>query len=107
VHPGDGSPSGRVLMTGEAIDTYRYRLFGGVLQSDLAIPELEPADAAESASWVLRSRTGEVPGPDGVELGTDTLAAGINIRLYRRADGYRLIFDDTGCFDIAEDGRSI
>ena len=94
-------------MTDDTNGTHRYRLFGGVLESDIAIPELEPADAAESATWVLRSRTGEIPGPDGVALGTETLSAGVNIRLYRRADGYRLIFDDTGCFDIAGDGRSI
>src|SRR5690606_15208076 len=94
-------------MTNEPSIRHRYRLFGGVLESDLAIPELEAADPAEDMTWVLRSRVGEPPEAECVPLGSDTVTAGVETRLYRTSHGFRLVFDDTGCFDIAADGRTI
>lgn len=87
--------------------SHRYRLFGGVLDSDLEIPELEAADPTDAVTWVLRSRVGEPPEVDCVALGTDEVHPGVETRLYRTGHGFRLIYDDTGCYDIDADGRSI
>jgi hypothetical protein len=93
-------------MMHERSGTYHYRLFGGVLNSDIVIPELDPIEP-ETPTWTLRSREGEPPGADGTELGTDRVTGEVQARMYRRDTGLRLIFDDTGCFDIGEGGRSI
>lgn len=83
-----------------------YRLFGGVLRSDIEIPELEPVEP-QSPTWTLRSREGELPAADGVALGSDRVTGDVHVRMYRRPSGVRLVFDDTGCFDIGDGGRSI
>ena len=85
---------------------YRYRLFGGVLNSDVEFPELEEATDGETR-WVLQVDEGQVPQPDGALLGDDKVTGDIRVRLYRRDDGLRIQFDDTGSFDISADGRTI
>lgn len=86
--------------------THLYRLFGGVLESDIVIPELERVEA-RAPTWTLRSRTGALPAADGVALGTDQVTDDVQVRLYRRPGGLRMVFDDTGVFDIGEGGRTI
>lgn len=85
---------------------YRYRLFGGILSSDVEFPELELCDSGE-ARWALRADEGQPPQPDGMLLGDDKVTGDIRVRLYRREDGFRIQFDDTGSFDISADGGTI
>ncbi len=87
------------------VATQCYRLFGGILDADIEIPELEPV-APQAPTWILRSTTGE-PAPAGIELGSDHVTGDVRVRMFRHAGGLRLLYDDTGCFDIAEDGREI
>src|SRR5262245_46305873 len=84
-----------------------YRLFGGVLRSDLDFPELPSAHDRERPTWTLRSIQGNAPEPNGEQLGTDQVNADVRVVLYRQPAGYRMIFDDTGCFDISADGSTI
>lgn len=84
----------------------RYRLFGGILATDIDIPEL-PSITTVRATWRL---TSSPPPPDseaGELLGTDSVTGDVQVRLFRHGKGFRLTFDDTGSFDIAPDGARI
>lgn len=85
----------------------RYRVFGGVLASPFAFPELRSDVGENSVDWSLR--TGEGPPSDvaGTLIGRDELIAGVEARLFRMAHGLRLQFDDTGTFDVTDDGAVI
>jgi len=83
-----------------------YKVFGGTLASDIDIPELTRADAS-TPTWTLRSTAGPVPDIEAEPLGSDIVTGDVRVQLYRRADGFRLVFDDTGCFDITGNGSRI
>lgn len=83
-----------------------YRLFGGTLGSDIEIPELECVDRAHP-TWTLLSNVDEVPAVDGEPIGSDTVNGDVQVHMYRRTSGLRMVFDDTGCFDISADGATI
>lgn len=83
-----------------------YRLFGGVLRSDLEFPELPPVSAA-SPTWTLHRRA-ELPDLGGLSpLGTEDVDPGVTVTLFRAGTSLRLVFDDTGAFEISADGRQI
>ncbi|HYD53550.1 MAG TPA: hypothetical protein VEA99_13025, partial [Gemmatimonadaceae bacterium] len=83
-----------------------YRVFGGVLRSELSFPSLPVATGAR-ADWTLTLRP-ELPAmPGAVPLGEEPLVEGVCARLTRGAERYRLVFDDTGCYDVSLDGREI
>jgi hypothetical protein len=83
-----------------------YSIFGSSLHSEIALPELRPTRKS-GAQWALR--VAHTPlSLDGAELlGTETVIPGVDVRLYRVPGGYRLVYDDTGRFDISSDGREI
>lgn len=85
---------------------HHYLLFGGVLDSEVEFPELQ-ATAPRPPRWSLRCSSAARALPDGEHLGTDVVAGETRVNLYRRADGLRLLFDDTGCFDVSADGSRI
>ena len=83
-----------------------YTIFGGILRSALEFPSLR-AQSAVHPTWTLQRRAPE-PLPSGaVPLGTDQVDASASVRLYRSADGWHLVYDDTGRFDIDAAGRAI
>jgi hypothetical protein len=82
-----------------------YEVFGGTLQSELTIDELPRARTA-SPDWTLRVIEGTAV-PEGELLGTDTVFGDTQVRGFRRRDGLALVFDDTGRFDVSEDGSVI
>jgi hypothetical protein len=87
----------------------RYNVFGGVLTSSIPFPELEPAAPAAAPiawEWSLLVRS-NLAAAGGVLLGAEELAAGIHARLFRTAVGLRLEFDDTGTFEVADQGTAI
>ena len=84
-----------------------YEVFGGTLRSDLPIEEL-PDSSAEAPDWTLRviddiSRAE----PEGEPLGFDMVYGDTRVRGFRRANGFGLVFDDTGRFDVSDDGSVI
>lgn len=86
----------------------KYRLFGGTLGADIELPELSPALPESEATWVLQSLPGSsADEPHGELLGTDDVNSKTRVALYRRDGGLRMVFDDTGCFEIAADARTI
>jgi hypothetical protein len=83
-----------------------YEVFGGVLRSDIEFPELRVL-SAQRPDWTLRSVCSLAPLEGGVVLGEESLFGGVNARLERGEDQFRLRFDDTGTFDISADGSTI
>lgn len=84
-----------------------YRLFGNVLRSDVDFPELERCDE-NTPRWNLRSLPAAPPSSAGLTLlGEDVVTGDVRVRMYSLAGGLRLVFDDTGTFDIAPDGIEI
>lgn len=83
-----------------------YGLFGGVLRSDVELPELAPVQQGP-LRWHLTTVSALEGQADGVLLGREPVEAGVTVGLYRNASGYRLAFDDTGTFGITPDGSRI
>lgn len=83
-----------------------YSIFGGSLRSALELPAL-PASDAPDETWSLRVLDGAPPEPAGVLLGAEEVEPGCTVRLHRQTDALRLEYDDTGVFDVADDGRAI
>jgi hypothetical protein len=85
---------------------FLYRLFGGVLRSEIEFPELEAAPGGP-IRWTLRRARSAYSGSNGEHLGTDEVTGDVRVHMHRAADGLRLRFDDTGVFDIAGGGSTI
>jgi hypothetical protein len=84
-----------------------YSVFGGRLRSALRFADLAAAGGS-GADWELRIARGAAPEPAAPEvIGTDDVVTGVKVRLLRHAAGFRLVFDDTGAFDVLEGGRTL
>ena len=81
-----------------------YAAFGGCLQSQIALPELQEANGAPP-DWTVRK--GDLRSTEARLLGEEPVDDGIRVKCYRIPDGIRLAFDDTGTFDITQQGTDI
>ncbi len=84
-----------------------YQIFGGSLRSDLSFPELAPATSALPPRWTLTTSDCAMPVSDPVVVGREEVEPGVQVTLSRHSNGLRLTFDDTGTFDISNDGARI
>ena len=83
-----------------------YDVFGGTLRSELPIDEL-PGSSAREADWTLNVIDATSSVPAGELLGTDKVFGDTCVRGFRLTDGFGLVFDDTGRFDVSGDGSVI
>jgi len=84
-----------------------YQVFGGVLRSELEFPELDRATRGEP-DWTLTVTTSPAPdAPLGEPLGEDKVDQGVMVRSYVTPRGFRLVYEDTGVFDITAEGREV
>ena len=83
-----------------------YEVFGGTLRSELEIGDL-PDSRASMPDWTLRVIDGASSAPEGVLLGTDKVFGETCVRGFRSPDGFGLVFDDTGRFDVSDNGSEI
>jgi hypothetical protein len=85
-----------------------YHIFGGVLRSEVAFPELtEAPSGCQSPRWWL-SRSAVAPSRSNLEfLGTADVTATASVTLSRNGDTLQLDFDDTGVFVVSPDGCRI
>jgi hypothetical protein len=83
-----------------------YDVFGGTLRSELPIEELR-VSRSESADWTLRVTDQPSTSEEGEPLGIDTVFGDTRVRGFRGVDGFSLVFDDTGRFDVSSDGSMI
>ena len=92
---------------GGSSDPLRYRICGGVLESDLEFAELPLASADAVPDWTLHVSAHAPPELHGVVLGQDEVTASATVQLVRAEDRLRLAFTDTGTFDVLDGGRTI
>jgi len=85
-----------------------YHAYGRRLASELPLPELRVASAGDPF-WTFRagSEAERFPPPDEGLLGQQTIYSGCHARLYRKPDGWRIVVDDTGIFDLDDSGRTL
>jgi hypothetical protein len=83
-----------------------YQVFGGALRSDIEFPELRTIES-DAPSWTLRSTSHAPALASATSLGRAEIIPGFFVELLRHARGFRFVFDDTGTFDISENGRDI
>lgn len=84
----------------------QYEVFGGTLRSELPIEEL-PDSGPGMPDWTLRVVDAPSITIDGDPLGSDVVFGNTRVRGFRRPDGFGLVFDDTGRFDVSADGAVI
>lgn len=85
-----------------------YEVFGGVLASALSFPELDARPAEGAADWTLE-RVEALPADGAWAVrGSSPVEDGVGSTLHEGRDGaLRLVYDDTGTFEISSDGRRI
>lgn len=85
-----------------------YEVFGGVLASALPFPELESGTVTGPADWTLE-RVDRLPeGGPWAKRGSSPVEDGIASTLHEAPDGrLRLVYDDTGTFEVSNDGSRI
>jgi hypothetical protein len=82
-----------------------YDVFGGTLHSEVEIDDL-PESPVAAADWTLRVAEA-ADAPDGELLGSDVVFGDTSVRGFRTPQGFALVFDDTGRFDVSRDGSLI
>lgn len=82
-----------------------YTVFGGAFRSAVPFDDL-PASTAQTADWTL-IEAGAFGGARGEQLGEDIVYGTTLVRGFRTGSGYALEFDDTGRFEISENGATI
>lgn len=81
-------------------------VFGKGFWSEIALADLG-GDAKLPSHWSL-VRTDAPPRRRDCELiGSSEAFAGVWVRLYRSPDGFRVVTDDAGVFDLSSDGREL
>lgn len=83
-----------------------YTVFGSRLRSEIPLASLHPAGEGEPR-WTLRVVRRPLLVSSADLLGEDEVDPGVRVRLFRHAHGYRLVYDDTGSFDVLEGGSRI
>ncbi|HEY7568513.1 MAG TPA: hypothetical protein VH762_13120 [Gemmatimonadaceae bacterium] len=85
-----------------------YAVYGGCLRSVVPIPELRPMGGERDPSWVFEIASGEAPILDSAHVvGQDELLQDVHATLLRAPTTVRLQFDDTGIFDVRDEGNRI
>lgn len=90
-------------------DVYRYSVFGGSFESTLDFPELPSVVADGPADYQL-VEVDALPAVDGWrQCGSSPVEEGVECRMFQSPDGstFRLVFDDTGAFEVDRDGRRL
>jgi hypothetical protein len=86
---------------------HRYAAFGYIIESAIELSELEPATVDGSPYWRVIVGQGAPKPTIGDPLGADHVHHDVYVRAFALGHGLRLVFDDTGIFDIHTGGRRI
>lgn len=85
---------------------HAHFVYGERIDSSIPLPELRGAPPGP-ARWTF-DVVDALPTPISLEpLGEEPIYGAVSARLYRHAQGHRIDVDDTGVFDLSDDGRSI
>ena len=83
-----------------------YSVFGGCFRSELSFPEL-PLLQEVPPTWTLRIVATPPLLGEGALVGEDQVESGMHVRLFRLQEGFRLVYNDTGTFDVPFEGSEI
>ena len=100
---GDACPS-RVLEAGHSAS---YDAFGFPLECDFELPELVASQRLAKAPWHIATRHTVAPPGDYTAIGSDIVHGDVDVRAFASATSFRLIFDDTGTFDVVASEKRI
>jgi hypothetical protein len=79
----------------------RYLVYGAVLESAVPFPDLPIATpGAGAARWRIERYESLPPMHDEVCLGAERLYAEVHARLFAHREGWRIVVDDTGSFEL-------
>ena len=84
-----------------------YAAFGLRLDSEFELPELDRTGADTDAAWRVASGSADHKFDTATLLGTDSVYDGVEVRSYAAGDAIRLVYDDTGTFEIRRRDRTI
>jgi hypothetical protein len=83
-----------------------YHLFGRILRSELLIPELTAVQSA-AAEWKLTIENRSTSATSGEEVGREEVDDGVFVTLFADDGALRMVFDDTGAFEVSSTGLDI
>jgi hypothetical protein len=84
-----------------------YDAFGFRLECDFELPELVAAPRPDEMAWYIAKRHAVAPSGDYTAIGTDIVYGDVHVRAFASATSFRLVFDDTGTFDVVASERRI
>lgn len=85
---------------------YFYSVFGSRLSSAIPLPELRPASPGP-VSWSFRVVDALAERPEAERLGNDRIYGDVFATMFRHSQGYRIVVDDTGGYDLLDHGATI
>lgn len=86
---------------------YRYRVFGVDVASPFELSELDQSHSASSDAWRVEACPGVPPVAPLEPTGSETVYGSVRVRSLVADDFARLVFDDTGTFDVVPSSRVI
>jgi hypothetical protein len=89
------------------INSMRYAVFGGCLESDLDFPSLPSAPHGQPATWRLRVSSAPAPPVALTALREEALSDRLTVQVARAGECVRVTYTDTGAYDLSSDGRTI
>lgn len=98
-----GSPFNTALSRSESAgvsDVFSYSAFGATFACSFELPELVPSSTDLPPSWRIETNNTAAPVCHGELLGVDTVYGTVQVRAFASPDVLRLVFDDTGTFDV-------
>jgi hypothetical protein len=88
------------------VTPFHYWAFGERLRSTLELPELRPAPVGPVRwTFAVVDRLPDAVAPQ--LIGEDPIYGTVSAKLFRHADGHRIVVHDTGTFDIAANNHDI
>jgi hypothetical protein len=86
----------------------RYAAFGLTIESAIELPELERPTRSATPDWRIRiGRGGDEGATLGTRLGSEIVDGDVQVCAYASEGSLRVVFDDTGTFDVHADRREI
>lgn len=86
--------------------SHRYQVYGTGLESAMEFPELR-AEPGIEAKWRFHTAESLPVMKNPSELGAENIYADVHARLFRHSCGHRIVVDDTGEFDLSENGLEV
>jgi hypothetical protein len=107
-HSDSSTRNGAAVVHGRFDRMTTYAGFGFRIESDFDLPELDRAEASSDPTWRFEQRPNRLEETSpGRLLGTDDVYEGVTVSAFATPDSVRLVYDDTGTFEILKRQRTI